>query len=346
MFHLFNKVYVVSDSLIDINFDRVVLSEKYGIKMSEELDKVSYGKLLMYANKFSNLGKSFDDFIIELNDHSSKTNKRVIIYVDDKSFMELISNWLVKLFKNMDANTAWFVVDSYIEKTKKNQSWKENHSSLQIEELYRDVKETDFKKIFSGLVVDKVDPIYYTIKDQIGLEFLVASYKYDGSNLPQLITSLEKILTRTIQEMLLEIKYTVYKNRHKPNFNISFDEEFFGNSTLYKSEMLGKVGQTSNIDIINSSAEDVEKFKDIAKQIYKNWDKFSDNSPIIKKLEFLDLLRDGLTKEEVDKVLQMEKEDGSNNRIYPSSDEELINIYLLDRVLNQNSEELKAYQLR
>jgi hypothetical protein len=345
MFHLFNKVYVVSDSLIDINFDRVVLSEKYGIKMSEQLDKVSYGELLMYADKFTNLGKSFDDFIKTLNEQVTKTNKRVVIYVDDKSFMEVTSNWLIRLFKNMDANTAWFIVDSYLKKTKKNQSWRGNHSSSQVE-LYKDVTETEFKKVFGGLGVDKVDAVFSTIKEKISLEFLIASYKHDGSNLPQLTISLEKILTRTLQEILLEIKHTVYKNQHKPNFNISFDETFFGNSTLYKSELLGKVGGASNVDIINSSAEDVKKFKDIAKQVYMNWDKFSENSPIIKKLDLLDLLRTGLTKEEVDKVLQMEKEDTSNSRIYPSSDEEFINIYLLDYVLNQNSEQLNSYQLR
>jgi hypothetical protein len=345
MFHLFNKVYVVSDSLIDINFDRVVLSEKYGIKMSEQLDKVSYGELLMYADKFANLGKSFDDFIKALNEHSSKTNKNVLVYVDDKTFIELTSNWLIRLFKNMDASTAWFVVDSYLKKTKKNQSWRNNHSSSQVE-LYKDVSETEFKKVFGGLNINKVDAVYTTIREQISLEFLIASYKYDGSNLPQLIVSLEKILKRTLQEILLEIKHTVYKNQHKPNFNISFDETFFGNSTLYKSELLGKVGEASNVDIINSSEEDIKKFKDIAKQVYMNWDKFSENSPIIKKLDLLDLLRGGLTKEEVDKVLQMEKEDTSNSRVYPSSDEEHINIYLLDHVLNQNSEQLKSYQLR
>jgi hypothetical protein len=331
--------------LIDISFDRVVLSEKYGIKMSEQLDKVSYGELLMYADKFANLGKSFDDFIKALNEHSSKTNKRIVIYVDNISFMELISNWLFRLFKNIDANTAWFVVDSYLKKTKKHQSWRSNHSSSQVE-IYKDVNETDFKKIFNGLVVDKIDAVYSTIKEQISLEFLIASYKYDGSNLTPLTSSLEKLLTRTLQEILLEVKHTVYKNQYKPNFNISFDETFFSSSTLYKSELLGKVGSASNVDIINSSAEDVKKFKDIAKQVYLNWDKFSENSPIINKLDLFDLLRAGLTKQEVDKVLQMEKEDTSNVRIYSSYDEELINIYLLDYILNQNSEQLKSYQLR
>jgi len=345
MFHLFNKVYVVSDSLIDINYDRVVLSKRYGIKMYEQLDNVSQGELLMYADGFASLGKSFDVFIKELNDHITKTNKRIAVYVDDNSFMELISNWLFRMFKNMDANTAWFVVDLYLKKSKKHQSWRSNHSSLQVE-IYKDVNETDFKKIFNGLAVDKIDTVYSTIKEQISVEFLIASYKHDGSNLTPLISSLEKLLTRSFQEILLEIKHTVYKNQHKSNFNISFDETFFSNSTLYKSEFLGKVGSASNVDITNSSADDVKKFKDIAKQVYINWDKFSENSPIFNKLDWFDLLRGGLTKEEVDKILQMEKEDTSNIRMYSSHDEELINIYLLDHILNQNSEQLKSYQLR
>jgi argonaute-like protein implicated in RNA metabolism and viral defense len=49
-------------------------------------------------------------------------------------------------------------------------------------EIYKDVNETDFKKIFNGLAVDKIDPVYSTIKEQISVEFLIASYKHDGYN--------------------------------------------------------------------------------------------------------------------------------------------------------------------
>jgi hypothetical protein len=345
MFHLFNKVYVVSDSLLNIDFDRVVLSKNYGVQMYGELNKISKGELLMYANDFSNVEKSFSDFIKFLNDRVVKTNKKIIIYVDDESFMKLTSNWLINLFKNINDDTAWFIVDSYLTKMKKNQAWR-SYNLFTGPNLYKEVNEVDFKKIFNGINVNQSDSLLLTLKEQISLEFLIASYKHDGSNLSPLIVCLEKILTRTLQEILLEVKHTVYKNQHKSNFNITFDEEFFSNSTLYKSESLGNVGSLSNIDLINSSAEDIKKFKDIAKQIYINWDKFSENSPVIKKLELLDLIRNGLTKEEVDKILQMEKEDTSNNRIYPCSDEESINIYLLDHVLNQNSEQLKSYQLR
>jgi len=93
MFHLFNKVYVISDNLIDINFDRVVISEKYGIQMSNELDKVSYGELLMYSDTFANLNKSFDEFIKDIDQHSKDSKKRMVVYVDDKAFMELVVNW-------------------------------------------------------------------------------------------------------------------------------------------------------------------------------------------------------------------------------------------------------------
>ena len=144
----------------------------------------------------------------------------------------------------------------------------------------------------------------------------------------------------------MEIKHTVYKNKHKSTFNISFDETFFKDSSLFKSELLGKVGESSNVDIINSTEEDIKKFKDIAKQVYVEWDKFKEDSPIIKKLDLFECLREGLSKKEVDSILEMEKLDTSNSRIYSSSDEEYINVYLLDHILNQTPENLKSYQLR
>jgi hypothetical protein len=346
MFHLFNKVYVVSDNLIDINFDRVVISEKYGIQMSNELDKVSYGELLMYSDTFANLNKSFDEFIKDIDQHSKDSKKRMVVYVDDKAFMELVVNWLIRIFKNIDTDTAWTIVDSYLQKTKKNQSWRNNHSSMQVE-LYKDVNAVDFKQVFESLTKPtNVDNIYSSLKQDISFEFLVASYKYDGSGINSLIPSLEKILNRNLQEVLLEIKHTVYKNKHKSTFNISFDETFFKDSSLFKSELLGKVGESSNVDIINSTEEDIKKFKDIAKQVYVEWDKFKEDSPIIKKLDLFECLREGLSKKEVDSILEMEKLDTSNSRIYSSSDEEYINVYLLDHILNQTPENLKSYQLR
>ena len=35
---------------------------------------------------------------------------------------------------------------------------------------------------------------------------------------------------------------------------------------MCKSELLGRVGQTSNVDVINSSEADIKTFKDIAKK--------------------------------------------------------------------------------
>lgn len=346
MFHLFNKVYVVSDNLIDINFDRVVISEKYGIKMSSELDKVSYGELLMYSKNFQDLNKSFDQFIKDIDQHSKETKKRLMIYVDDKSFLEIVSNWLIRIFKNIDSNTTWFIVNSYLEKTKKNQAWRNNHSSMQVE-LYKDVNESSFKQYFQSLTKPtSVDAVYSALKENISFEFLVASYKHNGSDVNALISSMEKILNRGLQEVLLEIKHTVYKNQHKITFNIPFDEVFFKSSTLFKSELLGKVGEASNVDVINSSEADIKTFKDIARKVYVEWDKFKEDSPIVKKLDLFDYLRGGLTKEEVDKILEMEKVETSNSRLYSSSDEEYINIYLLDHILNQTPEKLKPYLLR
>lgn len=49
MLHLFNKVYLEFDHKINVDIDRVVISNQFGIQMSTEFEKYTYGRLLAYA---------------------------------------------------------------------------------------------------------------------------------------------------------------------------------------------------------------------------------------------------------------------------------------------------------
>ena len=55
MLHLFKKVYVATDHIIDVSFDRVVISAEHGHDLLESLKASQQGQLLGYAKQVKNL---------------------------------------------------------------------------------------------------------------------------------------------------------------------------------------------------------------------------------------------------------------------------------------------------
>lgn len=351
MFHLFNKVYLSSDCNIDINHDRAVLSKEYGVPMYIALDKVCQGELILHAHsveeaiKNYNL-KGFDELIRVLEQYSTTSGKMLIVYCDDANFLDFISKWFKRIFKDIDHDSAWTIVDSYITKQKRQQSWRFNNSSM-IHKLFESVTAQGFKDVFDSVETpEEVDEVFERIKSGLSLEVLVASYLYNGSNESQLCTNVENILSRTVQEILLEIKHTIYKNQYKPIFGIDYDVKFFQDSTIYTTATLGNVGSSSHIEIKNASDKDIETFKKVAKQVYVEWDGFKETSPVIERLNLINIAKDGVSKEELDYLLDMEKNSKSNVRLYSAIDEEKFNTIFLDVVLSLSEEQLKPYELR
>lgn len=351
MFHLFNKVYLSSDCNVDINHDRAVISKEYGVPMYIALDKVCQGELILHAQTVEeaiqnyNL-KGFDELIRVLEQYSTTSGKTLIVYCDDENFLEFVSRWFKRVFKDIDVNSAWVIVESYVTKQKRQQSWRYSSSSM-IHNLFEGVSFDSFQEAFENTdCPEEVDEVFDRIKTGFSLELLIASYLYNESNDVQLCANVENILTRTVQEILLEIKHTVYKNQYKPIFNIDYDIEFFQDSSIYTTSTLGNVGSSSYIEIKNASDKDIETFKKIAKQVYVEWEGFQESSPIIDRINLIDIAKGGVTKEELTTLLEMERNSKSNVRLYSAIDEEKINTILLDKIFTLSTEELKPYELR
>jgi hypothetical protein len=115
MLHLFNKVYLEFDDRIEINFDRVVISEKYGIKMLEALDKVSQGELIKF-------GKTYDEvvlfnmvaFIKTLKQFGDTSDKKIVIYCDKQAYKNFIAQWFKMILPSADYTTFKTIADHTI----------------------------------------------------------------------------------------------------------------------------------------------------------------------------------------------------------------------------------------
>ena len=62
MIHLFKKIYVTTDNIIDPKFDRIVVSQNNGFNLLEDLQKILSGQLIAYGLEWDDiLGKDKND---------------------------------------------------------------------------------------------------------------------------------------------------------------------------------------------------------------------------------------------------------------------------------------------
>jgi len=353
MFHLFNKVYLSSDKLIDINFDRVVISKENGLKTLKSIEQFSQGVLHYYGKSLKEIirntsNQGFSGLIDKFNEIVNKSNKRLIIYVDDENFLNFICDWMKFIYKDIDEESAWQIVNCYVEKEKSYLSWRKISTNSINSKILSKVNKRNFLNKFKSVETHLNSKVYKTIKRNLSFEILLSSFLNDNTADNNYFKNiLKNIFHRSMQEVVLEIKHTVYRNLKKPDFmKLIGNVNFFKKSTLFKSEILGQVGSQSQIDIINASEDDINKFKIIAKNILCKWEQFDENSDIVKRIDLIDYVRKDLTLEDIKKILELEKNGKSNARIYSSDDEEKINIYFLDYLLNCKKTELKHFKLR
>jgi hypothetical protein len=343
MLYLFNKVYIANDSAIDINLDRVVISEKYGIQMYGALDQIVSGELIAYGKSLEDIltNLSYETFISNLNVHANETNKKIVIYADDINFSKFMAIWFKSILKSPTANSSWNILNSYIEKEKIMKNWRYASSSTNSA-IFLLVTKENFTRHFNS-----IETAYSLNVDNLSFESLLATYLSSGEKKEDFKNALTNILNRSMQELVLEIKHTYIKNYKKINFiDLDVDIDFFTKSSLYPNEHLGRVSTQSVVNIAGASQEDIDKFKLVATKILTEWEQFKTTSSIVSRISLIDYVRTELTDEQLNYLIDFEKTNLSATRLYSSSDEEKINVYHLDFILNSNTEDLVPYILK
>jgi hypothetical protein len=352
MLHLFKRVYLASDSQIDTNFNRVIISTRFAIPMLQALETIVGGELLMYSSSLPELYtkenlSGFAGLITKLNQYSESSDKRIMVYVDDAAFTEFMCLWSKYIFQQPTAASSWLIVKKYIEKETRYQSWRMNTPGMLAENLFADISKDTYYSEFATAQTTPADSTYAEIKQHLSLEYLIASYLVNGSSIAELNYALKNIVMRGLQEWILEVKECVYKNAHKTSFTISYDIELFKNSSLFTSPTIGRVGSTSNIDIFGATQEDIDKFIAVSQAIQRDWEGFKDDAPVSAVHTLFEYVRKPtLTSTDIDYLINLEKFGKSNNRIYATADQEKINLYLLDYILNYENNPIQALLLK
>ena len=209
MLHLFDKVYIVSDKFININVDRVVISQENGFGMYEELDKVSGGNLIAFGTSVDAIleNSDFPTFIQTLKNKTQETNKKVVIYADDASFSKFLSTWFKSIFVNISIDDAWLILSSYVAK----EQFMKNSRSINWttqEAIHPLLSQEQFS-------VDFLSATGHTLEDisqKLSIELLLANYISVGTHKSELKSSIKTILNRALIDTAIEIKYSFIKN--------------------------------------------------------------------------------------------------------------------------------------
>jgi hypothetical protein len=346
MLHLFDKVYIVSDKFININVDRVVISQENGFGMYEELDKVSGGNLIAFGTSVDAIleNSDFPTFIQTLKNKTQETNKKVVIYADDASFSKFLSTWFKSIFVNISIDDAWLILSSYVAK----EQFMKNSRSINWttqEAIHPLLSQEQFS-------VDFLSATGHTLEDisqKLSIELLLANYISVGTHKSELKSSIKTILNRALIDTAIEIKYSFIKNHNKPNYpSVAKDIEFFTNSTIYTDTALGSVNTHSNITNLETASDsDIIKFKNISTEILLAWEQQQPGSAIFSLIEFIDMIRQSeLSDSDLDELINFERSTLGTVRLFSSADEQRINIYFLDHILNALPETLSGYALK
>ena len=255
MIHLFKKVYIETDQKLDVDENRIVISETTGYSVSSNFEEAFIGKLYYCAENFESMLKNFgaeeiaeknkpenqidsgnaiivkedkelfDDFFAFL-DFVDKCYEEIqeplYIHVDQKAFNFFMVHWYKILFSDIDALSLIELLKSQVFYNKAFGSY--FRSKMRSLEFDLNCEEDEIKKIFDDIKIDeqKSSNFVTLMRKNLSIEFLLSSYFYDKVNFKDLLYPISNLLKKSIEIQMYEIKELFLQNLNK-NF---FLEEF------------------------------------------------------------------------------------------------------------------------
>lgn len=221
MLHLFNKVYLEFDDKIEINFDRVVISEKYGIEMLQVLDKVAYGQLISFGKTYEEvINEDFVGFISVLKNFGETSGKKIIIYCDKNAYKKFVAQWFKSTLPNLNFEGFKTIVDHTIYNQR-------IVSNTQLSSVYS----IKLNSVWEGL--NDIENAWNTATSvnlkslqnmKYSYEFLISTYlSGDNSHKEELKKTLHMFLRRWFKEMFTDNRQMVLLNITNHKFLSSFD---------------------------------------------------------------------------------------------------------------------------
>ena len=375
MLHIGAKTYMQVDQLVDLRYDRIVISETHGVPVLSMLDAVSIGSLINYAQSVEDLigadkpYADYEDFFRFV--FNRNTNQvPVMLYADAQSFMKIASALFKIIFVNIDTTSAYRLLSAYFEKMLLVGPRMSREARVIFTE-FRDL-ETEFNTIFESITVDPTKSLALLADygDQLSVEYLLASYAYNGSQKSALKSAVNKMAGRAVEEQLKELLYVFYRNFLISDFQTKLG---IGNYTVdnagtvldepiiaplikaneWRSTTATPTAPRPPFDLSAFTDQEIADLIEVSNKIIEAFygtelvETFSSHN----RLNYITYLRTGtLSDENLDNIINNEVSDTFEERLWSAKDIDSVNIFFADYVLEQmrssTVSNLASYQIR
>jgi hypothetical protein len=345
MLHLFNKTYLEFDDKIDLNFDRVIISDVNGVSILDSLDKVVQGKLLKYGKNLDNF--NFVNLITEINSHGLSSNKKVIIYCDKLNYIKFITKWLKTILPNLDLNNFSKLIELTIYKERViSNSQMQSVIPVKQDILWEGLG--DVSSSFNSITVSSEDK--QSIKNlnlKYSYEFVLADHFSGSVNYTSsLKTVVHLFLQRWFKELFKDNREMVLLNLLNKNFQtaLNFNET---NIDLTSSNPIGVVSSLQyysdntiwskeNICAIEGlEQQQIDGLRNLVKKIYSDVEGMEIDNAVFGMLDYLEYAaKTSITTEELNTILNFVVENPFDTCLIPKFDFQNVNFVFVQHLLN------------
>ena len=371
MFHLLKNIYVTSDKLINMSYDRIVISQENGVDVLDYL-KINTAKLYSYGRTFEDVigeGKQYST-AIEMFDFLTtvvkSTKKRFVIYCDALSFTKIMSSWYKIIFANPDKTSCKVLLDNcvyrYLTFYKGRYSRDNGNGNGDSKYTFNiDNFENDFDQ--TTVNVDSRNSFIEKYKAELSVEFLLATYFAGHQDLKnELKENIKILMKKDLEKYFYELKEIFWVHMYTDRFtkhlglnktynwtnyrDIENDNSRFArlmlNERIWKSKYMDMPTTGKNINIEKITEQDIKDFEDYTVIAGKHWieeDAYLHLKSDINKMYFLKIYKDnGFTDEILEKLLEMEATFENASGAFFSLDLETVNHWLIQTLISNRND--------
>jgi len=345
MLHLFNKAYLELDDKIELNIDRVVISEINGVPVADSLTRVVQGVLISYNKNLDNI--SFVDLINQIHTHGQTSNKRIVVYCDKSNYIKFATKWLKTLLPNLDLNSFSKLIELTIYKERiLSNSQMQSVVPVKQDTLWEGLG--DVSSSFNSITVSNEDR--QSIKNlnlKYSYEFVLADHFSGSSNYTSsLKTVVHLFLQRWFKELFKDNREMVLLNLLNKNFQtaLNFTEtnidltssnpisgvsslQYYSDNTIWLKE------NTCNIEGLEQ--QQIDGLRNLVKKIYGDVEGMEIDNAVFGMLDYLEYsAKTSITTEELNTILNFVVQNPFDTCLIPKFDFQNVNFVFVQHLLN------------
>jgi hypothetical protein len=366
MLHLFNKIYLATDSVIDNNIDRVVISDPNGIDVLDYI-KNDNGELLAYGKAEADVigsGKtytSYVDMFDTLGDKSTSTGKRIVIYADDTNFNKIIAHFYKTMFANPDKTACTELLTNTIFKYDVFGKGRFSRNAGNTD-LTTAIDISSFGAEFDAATVDSTEKSNFVTKFKAGfnIEVLLATYYNNGDTKSELKDVIKVLMKKDLEKYLLELKEIFFvhllnksftdklslaKTYDWSNYNDVLSDsttyaDLFLTDRIWSYKYMNFASTGDNVKFDGITSTDVTNFKQFTTISGSSWSEenvYTQVKSDVNKLDFLDIYTD-FTDTRLTNLLDAEATFENAAGSFFSIDLETVNHYFVQTILENKTD--------